>query len=108
MLKELTGLALTCNYDSCTVQELEEHFLTVLGDGRYLIVCNPQHELVGYLEYQWVSETVLEVRDLIVTERQAIWRLWGHLKRLPYQQLIFRRERTAKWRSYRRSAHAMA
>ena len=104
MIEHLVALALQTNYDQCTPQELTTHFLKVMDEGNYLLLLTPDKtQIAAYLEYEWDGCQRLHIHDLLCPEPGAIWHLWAKLKLLPWTHLHFKRQKTGKWKTYRRA-----
>lgn len=88
-------------YPQHTLEYFRKHFLEVVETHRCLLEIEG-NTIVGYLEYKWVPGEllILHVTELLTLKRGVIWKLRKRMNQLPWQSLIFRRQKTGNWESY--------
>src|SRR3990167_1339726 len=100
LIEQLSEMARRA-YPHHTLDFYRQHFLEVVETHRYLLEIEG-NTVVGYLEYKWIPGKllILHVTELIVLKPGVIWKLRKRMNQLPWQELIFRRQKTGAWNSY--------
>lgn len=106
MLDSVTDLVLTA-YPQQSRPFIQTHLREAWRQDTYMLEYDGT-ELVGYLEYHRVPGTrrTIHVTELITTRPGVIWRLKRRFDALTWTHLIFRRDKTDRWRRhFRRLTH---
>jgi len=100
LIEQLSEMARRA-YPDHTLDFYRQHFLQVVETHRCLLEIEG-NTVVGYLEYKWIPGAlmILHVTELLVLKPGIIWKLRRRMNQLPWQELIFRRQKTGAWNSY--------
>ena len=84
-------------------EAIQQHLLEVMERKTYLVEVDGD-QVVGYAEWAWPlgSTTTLHVLELLARRPDILWKLKGKLDQLPWTFVYFRRQKTGRWRHYRR------
>ena len=77
--------------------ELSSYFLNRMDEPWNHFIVQEDGKIIGYMDWNYVSDTIIHITELICTSKGVIWKMRQHLYSMQWSRIMFKRHKTGKW-----------